>query len=123
MSRKHITLSTKLAAALLELGDIPFSQAQRMTTKQIIKLYHFDHYPIPHAEGGPDEPWNLKPMLMAAHREKTAKIDVPGIAKRKRITKAQIEFRILMLTPRDQRPPKKRGIPSRPFPSRRKVRP
>jgi hypothetical protein len=122
-SRKHVSLKTKLAAALLQMTRltkrhggwevppiIPFSEAQRMTEDQIIALFHFDHYPIPHAQGGPDEPWNLVPTLRADHAEKTAKIDIPQIAKTKRLTRKQEEFRQRMLTPRDERPARKSRI-------------
>jgi len=118
MKRGHISLKTKLASALLALHQIPHSQAQRMTADQIISLYHFDHDPIPHAHGGPDEPWNLTPLLKAAHLEKTAEFDIPVIAKTKRISKAQEEFRQRMLLPRDQRPPKQSRWGKRPFPKR-----
>ena len=115
MKRAHISLKTKLAAALLALENIPFTQAQRMTDDEIIALYHFDHWPIPHAHGGPDVAWNLVPMLAADHQAKTAKLDIPQIAKTKRISKEQQEFIARILTPRDLRPQKKSKWPSRPF--------
>jgi hypothetical protein len=87
MSRAHIPLQTKLASALLALGDIPFEDAKLMSAGMICSLYHFDHHPIPKAEDGPDEPWNLSPRLITQHREKTARVDVPGIAKRKRVAR------------------------------------
>jgi hypothetical protein len=95
MSRKPISLKTKLASALLtmlrpdETGKlvpiIPHEHAKQMSDEQIISLFQFDHYPIPHAHGGPDESWNLEPRLIAEHRIKTATKDVPIIAKTKRI--------------------------------------
>jgi hypothetical protein len=122
-SRKHISLTVKLAAALLKLGHVPHSQARRMTADQIIALYHFDHYPIPHAQGGVNEPWNLDPVLVAVHREKTAKIDLPMIAKTKRISKSHEEFRRKLLTPRDERIKPKSRWGSRPFPNRNRKNP
>jgi hypothetical protein len=119
MKRKHIPLKVKLAAALLQLGDVPFSQAQRMTAEEIIRLYHFDHYPIPHSHGGPDEPWNLQPMLAGFHKEKTAEKDLPQLAKTKRISKAHEEFRQRLLVPPPERETTKSRWPSRPFPKRR----
>lgn len=118
--RSHISLKVKLAAALLQLGHIPFSQAKRMNADQIIALYRFDHYPIPHAQDGPDEPWNLQPLLAGTHDWKTAKVDIPQIAKTKRITKAEEAFRQRLLTPPPERPPWKHNWPSRPFPRRGK---
>lgn len=130
--RKKISLKTKLAAALLQLKRItkhpaatgwditpiiPFSEAQRMTEDQIIALFHFDHYPIPHAQGGLDVAWNLVPTLVAEHQEKT-KGDIKQIAKTKRITKAQEEFRQRLLAPRSERPVRKSRFQSRPFQKR-----
>ena len=93
MTRAHIPLQTKLASALLALGHIPFEDAKLMSAGMICSLYHFDHDPIPKAEGGPDEPWNLSPRLITQHREKTAKVDVPGIAKRKRVAAKHSQHR------------------------------
>lgn len=96
MKRKHISMKVKLAAALLRTGRIEYERSKRMTANQIIALFHWDHYPIPHAEGGPDEPWNLCPMLISEHREKTRKTDVPTIAKGKRIRGKQAEHGLRM---------------------------
>ena len=129
MRRKHIPLKTKLAAALLHMRRatpdgrwvliIPFSEAQRMTPDAIISRFRFDHH-IPHAEGGPDEAWNLDPLPVAEHLEKTTKIDVPGIAKRKRVARKHAEHQQRMQTPRDERPAKKTRWASRPFNRRTK---
>lgn len=98
MARKSISLRTKLAAALLTIvrpNDqgklepvISHDQSRQMSDDQIISLFHFDHYPIPHAHDGPDEAWNLRPLLIPEHREITAKVDVPRIAKAKRLANA-----------------------------------
>lgn len=86
MARKHIGWKTKYAAALLKLGDVEYLHAKQMSEDQIISLYHV-HHNIHHADGGVDEYWNVEPMLIAPHKERTAKIDVPTIAKNKRIRK------------------------------------
>lgn len=117
--RKHIGLKTKLAAALRELAGIPYDHAKLMSEDHIISLFHFDHT-IYHSQDGADAHYNLTPMLIEAHRVKTRTVDVPQIAKTKRISKKQEEFRALMLTPRDQRPPKKSRWPSRPFNHKRR---
>ena len=62
----------------------------------------------------------LSAMLIVPHRVKTRTIDVPGIAKRKRVAKEHQAFVARLLTPRDQRPPKKSKWASRPFPKRSK---
>jgi hypothetical protein len=76
---------------------IEWEHAKLMSAEQIVSLFQFDHYPIRHEAGGPTEPWNLQPRLIMAHRVKTATIDVPEIAKIKRVTKAQEEFRARLL--------------------------
>ena len=129
MKRKNLTLKTRLAAALLQMRRpddhgklvlvISFDEAKTMTDDEIIARFHFDHDPIPHAQGGPDEPWNLTPLPVADHRDKTAKIDVPQIAKTKRITRKQEEFRQRMLAKKQGKPRAKGRIPSRPFQGRR----
>lgn len=129
MKRAHIGLKTKLAAALLHMkryhlgrweNIITHEEAKTLTADEIIARFHFDHFPIPHAEGGTDHPSNLDPVLIADHQEKTAKIDVPGIAKRKRVSKAHEEFQRRMLVPRADRELKKSKWAKRPFQQRRK---
>lgn len=109
--RDYIPLKEKLAAALRVVGEIPFEHAQQLTADQIISLFQFDHYPIPHAEpfNGPDVHWNLVPMLIAPHREKSAKHDTPEIAKTRRVSAAHEEFcrRILAKGGQCEAPPKK----------------
>lgn len=129
--RKSPTLSEKLASALLTMKKVDdsgavvpiigFEEAKTLTAKQIISRFEFDHYPIPYAQGGPNEPWNLEPREKQEHREKTASRDIPQIAKTKRISAAHQEFvrRILAKGSDNEgavaktRP--KRKIRSRPF--------
>ena len=78
--------STKTAAAIFcWLQDVPYEHAKQMTAEQFLSLYEWDHYPIPRAEGGSDHFTNLVPLLRSDHRKKTAKLDVPRIAKNKRV--------------------------------------
>jgi hypothetical protein len=146
--RDYIPLKVQLAAALLQLGYmrpdwreladvftryIPHDHAKLMTADQIISLFQLDHYPIRHADGGPDEPWNLEFKFIGAHREKT-KRDQAEMAKSKRIRKRLASFdprspvclveamaadRAGLKGPR-YRPKQTRKIPSRPFPKGRK---
>ena len=117
MKRKEPTFTDKLAAALRELLGIPYEHAKLMTAQQIISLveWHHIHY---HVHDGCDEHWNLDPLPIRAHRKRTAEIDVPQIAKTRRISKDQEEFRRRLLTPRDERPAKKSRLQSRPFQKR-----
>lgn len=101
--RKKLSLTVKLAATLLALTDakgellIPHDHAKLMSAEQVISLFEFDHYPIRHEAGGPDEPWNIQPLMIAPHGVKTATIDQPAIAKISRVSEEQAEFRQRML--------------------------
>lgn len=129
MSRKrgHISFKTKLAAALSKLF-FTHEEAKELSEDQILSLVQWDHFPIPHAApyNGPDVHWNLEPSLIPQHREKTAKIDIPRIAKGKRVSEAEIAFRNRMLAKTQPEvaqvvPPRpKRTIQSRKFPTRKK---
>ena len=140
--RSYIPLKVQLAAALLQLpGDdpdrpaVPYEAGKIMSPDQIIGLFELDHWPIPKAEDGPDEPWNLHWRLTAAHRAKTAKVDIPTIAKTKRLAKKEVARLAQMLNAEidstiekaklhagwrsgkipDHTPKPKRRIPSRSF--------
>lgn len=97
--RRYISLTVKLAAALVNLRDrngaplIPYADAKLMTAAQIISIFEWHHYPISHEAGGPDEPWNLMPLLIPAHRVETARKTIPARAKANRLTEAQKTFR------------------------------
>jgi hypothetical protein len=102
-TRAHIPRKVELAAALLQIpgenGErcIPHDHAKLLTADQIISLFARDHYPVRRVDGGPDEPWNLTWRFVGAHRKKTAEIDVPAIAKGKRIRQREAEHRIALL--------------------------
>lgn len=129
-SRAHIPIKVRYAAALLQICEpgttvelIPYDHAKLMSADQIISLFHADHYPEPKADGGPDEPWNLMHRLIAAHREKTAKIDVPTIAKGKRLRRNRAEHQAVMAGEPIIRPRRKAKIAARvnPWPKGRKI--
>ena len=82
--RRHITLKTKLAAALCLVFGLSHDEAKALTEDQVLLLAQWDHFPIPHALDGPDAHWNLVPLLRRTHQEKT-KADVAHIAKVKRV--------------------------------------
>lgn len=120
----------KLAAALALLAGVPFEHRKLMTADQIISLFQFDHDPHPHAAPfhGPSVHWNCTPRLIADHREKTAKKDVPMISRVRRVSAENEEFRrrILARHGQDEAPPKsksrwpKRKMQSRGFAGHRK---
>jgi hypothetical protein len=117
--RKHISLKTKLAAAICQLF-LTHDEAVSLSEDQVLSLVNWDHYPVPHAHGGPDTHYNLMAALIPAHREKTAKVDVPQIAKTRRVSREHEEFRKRLMTPRDDRPKRESRLRSRPFPKRKK---
>lgn len=84
MQRQAPNLETKLAAALLALGRIPYDDAKAMGRTNFLSLWQYDHN-IRHSEEGTGEFWNLEPLLIPAHRIKTATIDAPAIAKNRDI--------------------------------------
>lgn len=107
VARPHLSLKTKLAAALLEIDRlravnsarqrcIPYEHAKAMSDSQILSLHVWDHYPIRKADGGPDQAWNLTPRLISEHRAKTAQVDVPEMAKSKRIRAKEARHRGIM---------------------------
>ena len=97
MKRKQPCSKEKLAAALLQIkrvdekgAFVPLIDrdwAKGATPEQIIAAFELDHHPVPVAFGGTNHPTNLQHTLKAEHREKTAKKDIPVIAKVKRVGK------------------------------------
>jgi hypothetical protein len=100
--RKHISLTTKLAAALACLlpQDVrDFMRGARISPEAVISKFNFDHIVL-HALPfmGSDEWWNLDPKLADIHKEKSAK-DTSRIAKVRRLSKRHEEFRKQLLAP------------------------
>lgn len=99
-ARKHVSLKTKLAAVLRDMAverngrlerALTYEEAKAMTDDQVLSLFQWDHG-IHHAIGGTDEHWNLTARFIDDHRRKTAKIDIPRLAKTDRITDKEAEF-------------------------------
>jgi hypothetical protein len=105
--RKAIPMKTKLCAALCQMMEpdeaggwrrvIPHRDAKRMTEDEILARFEFDHN-VHAAIGGTEQHWNLTPRTKETHRAKTAKKDVPMIAKAKRVEASHEEFRRKMLS-------------------------
>lgn len=101
-ARKRLTKSERYASVILQLkrGDgspaIDRDVAKTMTADEIIAAFEasvqFDHT-VPVAIGGNNHPTNVTAIDPAEHRAKTAKTDVPQIAKTKRIAAAEAAFR------------------------------
>lgn len=137
--RAHIPLKQQLAAALRDMAveedgklvrAIPYEVAKQMTADQIISLFNCDHG-ILHALKRIDEHWNLTFRFIPAHRLKTAKQDVPALAKGDRIAEEHEAFRRRMLAKAGQGEPAENGesqavrkrskMHGRPFPTGRKL--
>jgi hypothetical protein len=131
VSRKKPNLTTCLASALAELqwrrGDgFAWGDLKQMTAEQLCSLYQWDHS-VYAAWGGGEHFTNLTPRLTHAHKIKTRKVDIPTIAKAKRIAGRQAErlIPVDVTGARDDghnapRPTLKRKWPKRPFPKRQK---
>src|SRR5215831_5439007 len=92
--RKHISWKTRYAGALADRPDAPpLEHLKQMTEDQLISLYHSDHNRLHAFEPGLDAYWNLRPMLIAPHREKT-KLDRKRIAKSNRIIAKRKQFEL-----------------------------
>jgi hypothetical protein len=104
VSREHISLTTKLAAAICVILEIPHEHQQMMTDDQVLSLVQWDHYPIRRDDGlalgmsvaEVDRFSNLFPKSIIGHREKTAKVDAPQMAKSRHIREAQAGHRAVM---------------------------
>lgn len=125
MSRTRISDRTLLAHCLSRLLDIPHAHQVLMHEDQMISLAERDHWPKPVAEGGTNHFSNVWARGIREHREKTRKVDVPGIAKRKRIRADEAEHQAALrrkllgpspfadLRPRPSRWPQGRKLQSR----------
>jgi hypothetical protein len=103
--RNHISLKEKLAAALTAFLPPDFRRLNyQISAEKVIALFHFDHG-ILHALDGSDRWWNLYPMLVTPHREKSRR-DTGIIAKIKRIEPRWKEFTANMARPDKGQPEK-----------------
>jgi hypothetical protein len=128
-ARTDPNLTDKLAAMIVLYLDIPRDVAKGMSNKQIVALLNWDHDPVPVAIAvslgwGPEQynhATNLTGRIPEDHDFKTAKKDVPAIAKADRISDAHVAFqrRVLAKSGQGDAPAKpKSKWKSRPFRSR-----
>src|SRR3990172_12915997 len=97
MIRRAPNLSARCASALLDLqvlrgAPIDREMAKAMTAGEIIALFHADHDGEYACHGADNHPAKLTLRLIADHQRKTAKVDIPAIAKGKRLSETQREF-------------------------------
>lgn len=97
MSRKSLSLETKLAAALRLLLAIPYTDAKQMTAAQLNSLVQW-HHDDPHAISGNDHHSNLRPLLIRAHRERTP-ADAAAVRKSNRVRQKQLDHESRMAEP------------------------
>lgn len=132
-ARKDPNMTEKYAALVMTLvvevdGElVPLvsrEEAKQMTAEQIASLVHADHDPIPFAIARdlgmtPKEynhPTNITIRPILAHRIKTAKHDVPQIAKGNRISAEQQDFQRRMLCrvgqaePEEEKPQRRKAL-------------
>ena len=90
MKRHHISLKSKLAAALaclLPRVERDYYREHNAPADEILKLFEFDHIVL-FAHAGSDSWWNIDPKLKAQHREKSRR-DTAIVAKVKRLSARQ----------------------------------
>jgi hypothetical protein len=108
--RAYIKYQERNAAALACL--LPEDMRKRLREEKVaasvVESFFELHHVVHHTAGGPALWWNLDPQLIAAHRERTAKIDIPAIAKIKRLSAEHEEHRRRMLAPTPERKEQKR---------------
>lgn len=81
---RDFSKDAKIAQLLCMVFGIPHEHQKLMREDQVSSLFDWHHNSY-YADGGSNHFSNAVPMFRAAHKERTAKIDVPAIAKGKRI--------------------------------------
>ena len=117
--RDHISTETMAASLICQLLAIPHEHAKLMSAAQVISLVHRDHYPVRRDDGlklgmtvaEVDHHSNITIRPIMEHREKTAKIDIPQIAKSKRLRAAQAALATFLATGEKPPLPKRRSRP------------
>lgn len=125
--RRSPTWKEKCASCILEImrlrgAPLARRRAKRMTVDDITGLFHFDHDAGFACHGADNHPTSITPRPVREHIEKTAKIDIPAIAKCRRISAEAEAFQSRLLAKAGQLAEvevarrRKRIIPSRPLP-------
>jgi hypothetical protein len=106
--RQHMSLQVKLDAALIALGLDPASVEWHHSPPLQLRPYE-DRDGVRYYEPAENDPRHIVPVGRPEHRERTAKIDIPAIAKTKRLEEAHREFRERLL----QKDPATEPLPRR----------
>ena len=88
--RAYIPYPQQLAAALRELGGIPYTHAKQMTASQVISLFE-RHHGIYHGVESINDHWNITWLLRSVHKARFKK-DNAEVKKVGRIEKKWREF-------------------------------
>ena len=123
--RKHLSLEVRLAALTLawlrrdyrKNCEISHAEAKKLTARQIIGMIEYHHWPIAHADGGPDEAWNLDPIIAIDHLNETRKQAKERAHARKVRRAVDAHAQRMLLKRPGKRPPKKSRWPKRSFPN------
>lgn len=91
MSRREFSKTVKRAASDRAAGRCEGTRPDGERCDAVLQdgRYHYDH-DIPDGIGGEPELWNCVVLCIPCHTEKTAKRDIPMIAKAKRVADRQI---------------------------------
>jgi len=108
--RVAIPAAVKLRSALIALGLDPDHVEWHHEPSLKLRPWTGTDYDPP-----ANDPAHIVPMAKAEHRKRTAEVDVPVIAKVRRITKAHLEFRERVLARRAGSPKPPSKWRSRPF--------
>lgn len=92
--RPHMSLKVQRDAALIAIGLDPENVEWNHSPPLAMRLWDdATGDTIPPA----NDPRHIVPMATADHREQTAKVDIPRIAKMRRISKSETAFRARLL--------------------------
>lgn len=105
MTRKKPTMREALASAYLHIPGLIPEELREASAASIVSAVDLHHWPIPHANGGGNNPQNLQPMLRSEHRRETARNTIPTLARGKRIRRKQGVHVAKMLDKAGQAPP------------------
>jgi hypothetical protein len=111
--RIRIPLWVKLEAALIALGLDPDAVDWHHEPPLKMRPWTGEDYDPPQLD-----PRHIVPMPRVNHRQRTATADIPAIAKTRRVTKAELEFRERLLARMNGEPRTPGKWPSRPFRSK-----
>jgi hypothetical protein len=93
--------------------------SRRVHDRVWLSFFQWNHYPIRAEADGLTLPWNLVPRLIRARRRKTAKRDLPEVAKIRWGTAAEAEFGARVLAKDRGEPRRESRWPKRSFAKRR----